>query len=216
MITPLLKIALTLLFSATCAVATQAYASDVYSDYLADVHLSESIQFRNSPVPIRYEDKEHDAGALLKRVLDPVRAKSMLVMYMSESKHDANETKLQELLRPLLSRYENAFDSQGRQYENEYLDALQITIDMSILTFGMLKTTAPLAQTPTKNDSMSAEDQAKFIASVNSLMKSVSSLSSTMNHKFAVAIRKKIDEGKFSEAGAARALKLANSLEATK
>ena len=210
----LLKKSLTLLILSACTIASQAFAADAYSDYLADVHLSESIQLRNSPVPIRYGDSDHNAGALLKSVLDPVRAKSMLVMYMSQTKHDVNETKLPELLRPLLGRYENAFESLGRRYEDEYLDSLQISNAMSTASLGMFKTFAPLAQTPIKNGSMTVEEREKLAASLNSMSKSLSSLTATINRKIAVAIRKKIEEGKFSEEGAVRALMIANSFEA--
>jgi hypothetical protein len=212
-ITPQMQLLLKTLLAFACfSTSLQAAAQDAFSNYVADIHLSESRQFRLPEPVIRYSDG--DNGALLKSVLNPAQVKEMMAIYMQRSKQGASPANFPQLLAPMLNRYQKAFETRGNAYENEYLDSIEITSFMTIASMAMMNGAQSLNLSD-KDGSKSSSDQEKMIDSLNSLVKSMGSLMATIKQKIATDLRKKVETGKFSAEGAKRALKLADSLTAS-
>lgn len=202
----LLKI---LLAIACLATGLQTRADDAFNSYVADVHLSESYQFRAPESVIRYTDG--DKGALLKSILDPVRMKEMLAIYWRQSRQGGDMSNLPQLLAPLLNRYDKSFDARGSLYENEYLDSVEAYSALAASSLTLMNSAA-VSPATNKDGSKPSEDQAKLVNSLNSMAKNISGILAGVNQQLAADIRKKISSGKFSADGAKRALKLADSL----
>lgn len=200
-----------LVFVCLCA-SLQAVAQDAFSNFVADLHLSESRQFRSPEPVIRYSDG--DNGALLKGVLNPAQVKEMMTIYLQQSKQGASPANVPQLLAPILNRYQKAFETRGYAYENEYLDSVEITSIMTLSSMAMMNGAQSL-NLSSKDSSKSSSDQEKMIESMNSLVKSMGSLMATIKQKIATDLRQKVGAGKFSTEGAKRALKLADSLTAS-
>lgn len=198
-----------LVFLCFCT-SLQAAAQDAFSHYVADLHLSESRQFRSPEPVVRYSDG--DNGALLRGVLNPAQVKEMMTIYLQQSKQGASPANVPQLLAPILNRYQRAFETRGYAYENEYLDSVEITSIMTLSSMAMMNDGAQSLNLTNKDSGKSSSDQEKMIESMNSMVKSMGNLMATMKQRMATELRQKVGAGKFSTEGAKRALKLADSL----
>jgi len=175
--------------------------------YLSDAHLLESRQSAAPGAVIRYSDPVN--GALLKSVLNPVRASSMLDAAMRQ--HNTRQfDELRHLVEPMQQRYALAFASNPRVYEPEYLDTMDIGAVVVRHAIDQMRTAS---QTPPPTAAASAKAvDAKLSQSLASLNQSMNGLMTTMAQAMAKGIRQQVISGKFSPAGAQRATGIANSL----
>jgi len=173
--------------------------------YLSDAHLLESRQSAAPGGAFRYSDQAN--GALLKSVLDPARATSMLDVAMRQ-----NDTRqfdaLRHLIQPMQERYARAFATSPRVYEAEYLDTLDISAAVIRQTVAQMRT-ASQALPPAGSTS---GDAAKLNQSVASLNKSMNGMMVTLEQTMAKSIRQQVSTGKFSASGAQRATRIADSM----
>jgi hypothetical protein len=178
-----------------------------FDGYLSDAHLLESRQSAAPGVVIRYSDPVN--GALLKSVLNPVRASSMLDAAMRQ--HNTRQfDELRHLVEPMQQRYALAFASNPRAYEPEYLDTMDIGAVVVRHAIDQMRTAS---QTPPPTPAASAKAaDAKLSQSLASLNQSMNGLMTTMAQAMATGIRQQVIGGKFSPAGAQRATGIANSL----
>ncbi len=181
-----------------------------YDNYVADVYLLESQQWRSPEAVIRYADGKN--GELLKSVLDPVRAKRILAVYTENfAKRGPGEVELPKLLGSVISRYDKALVARGSLYENEYLDAAELSTRLAAATLSVMQRPSnPIAAQ--RDGRQPTADERKMMDGLNSLAKSLEGLIKMTYQQQAASIRKKVDEGKFSPQGAQRALALATSL----
>lgn len=186
-----------------------AVANDAYREYMADLYQLESYQLREPKPVISYADSKH--GALLKSVLSPDRFGATLDAYLqSPVSRDSSLPNPTQVIVPLLTRYDDAFKSQSKKYENEYLDSIEMLVLMMTQSS---KATNQLGSKPASGKGKSEftpEQQKKMDEAMEKMRTSLKSMNEAILKAQATALREKVSKGLFSPAGSKRALDLAN------
>jgi hypothetical protein len=185
----------------------QSFAADAYYDYVADLYLHESHQARNPNQIIRYGDGEN--GALLQSVLEPTRVKAVLNSYLESMKRGEKIPEVPKLLQPLAVRYDGAFKKEPRAYEKEYLDSLEVSVEVMTIASAMTNVSS-LPSSTNKVSGANAEKQKALTDSIQSLVKMTRDLTATAFRAMATEIRNRVAKGMFTESGAKRALAIAD------
>ena len=169
--------------------------------FAAELLQLESRQMLKPTEVLRYSDGEQ--GVALRKVLSPQRARLIVPAYFqSVNLRKADEPDIAALVKPMLVRYEKAFTVQPREYEEEYLDALNWNVQL-ILLGSNAKNELPQPSIPnSSNDAMAFK---KLLEAANGLL-------DVMKDLAAKSIRQKVSSGVFSPDGVKRALDYADLL----
>ncbi|WP_411878375.1 c-type cytochrome [Polaromonas sp. YR568] len=184
-----------------------AWAGENIRAFASELLAFESRQVLLPEPPPKYSDSEN--GANLRKLLDPVRASNIVDEYFDGLAKNAAEPEVPKLIQPLLARYEKAFAANPRAYEEEYLDALNWSV--LVVERGVRTSALASAQAPPSASVASKEEQ----AAIQKLAESLRGLSNSILGLLAGSIRDKVAKGVFSDAGAKRALEMADRLSPT-
>jgi cytochrome c5 len=177
-----------------------AWAGENVRVFASELLAFESRQVLRDGPPVKYSDAA--GGAELRKLLDPARAPVVVNEYFEGVEKQLSEPEVTRLMQPLMVRYEKAFDVNPRAYEEEYLDALNWTV--LVLQRSVRSSALSL---PTRSAAPSEEEVA-----MQRFVESLRSLSGTMMGLVSKGIRGKVAKGTFSDAGAKRALDMADRL----
>lgn len=198
-----------LLIASMVCIGGLSHAADAFYDYLADFYLHESHQARNPKQFIRYADGGN--GVLLKVVLDPIRVKVVLSTYFSAVQRGESLPDVPKLLRPLLARYDGAFAKEPQTYEKEYLDSLEVSVELMTMAVQLANQSLlpPIANQLT---GMEAQEQKALVESLQSMVTMARNMSAAALKALAADIRNKVSKGMLSDSGTKRALAIAERL----
>jgi cytochrome c5 len=175
-----------------------AWAGENVRAFSSELLAFESRQALRPGPPIKYSDAE--GGAELRKLLDPARASIVVDEQFEDIDRQASGFELPNRMQLLIARYRRAFFENPRTYEEEYLDTLNWTVLIAQRSFGSTSLPPiPVALT-------SPEEQAVL----RRLFENLKGMGNPMMDGLAKTIRDRVDRGLFSEAGAKRALEMAD------
>lgn len=184
---------------AACVLLFQAgaFADEVLRQFSSELLLHEGRQVLQTGKPLRYADGE--AGAALRRLLDPERTAQVLDRLDAATRSGAGAPDLNQQVKPLLQRYAKAFEQWPGEYEPEYLDSLNWVVQT---TKRGLAQVAAAAAAPRAGDDPAMR---QLLVNSRGLLIAVSGLLERQ-------LRDKLAANVFSPAGADRASDLAGQL----
>jgi mono/diheme cytochrome c family protein len=179
--------------------ASRAFADKAgdLREYSSELLTLESRQVLQPDSPYRYSDVEH--GANLRKLLSPARTKVVLSTYFDNTLAGGSPPEVVKQLQPMLNRYDKAFALNPKEFEEEYLDTLEVTV---FVLQRSLRVPKPVSAPQSTIDPEIKEALQRLLESAEGLMSSVSKMVGS-------GIRDKVSKGMFSEAGAKRALDMA-------
>lgn len=198
-----------ILFAACFLVSVSCAAADEFPQYVADMQRLERQQAQEPADVIRYDDSGN--GKLLRAVLEPVRAISMLEIYTDRQMNGEIVANLPSMLLPIVNRYDKAFLAAPARYEAEYLDSIEDAAAMQLFAKKSLQEAERKLATPDPNSP--DNPNAGRVASTLAMMRSLENLAASGNTLLASSIRQKVARKMLSRDGARRALHVADSLE---
>lgn len=181
--------------------------ANAYSDYVSNVYLLESRQAAQPDKVIRYSDPQN--GPLLKSVISPDEARSMLIWYFANVRLGIRGPNLAYLLLTVANRYEESFSANPKLYESEYLDSLEFS---SLI----LKSSADVLKEGNAQESSSpilSEETKQILDTARKIRATSAKLMSTFQADIARKIREQADKRMFSAEGEKRALEIAERLD---
>ncbi len=180
-----------------------SWAGENVRVFASELRAFEGRQVPRTGPPVKYSDAVD--GAELRKLLDPARALVIVGEYFEEigKQPELISPELQNLMYPFRVRYIKAFSENPRDYEEEYLDTLNWTILLAQRTFAI--SSLP----PMPAAAASSEEQ----VAMHPVFENLKRLSNSLMRSQARIIRDYVDQGMFSEAGAKRALEIADRVE---
>ena len=192
------RLILSIVLAAHCAFSGLANAEDEVRQFYSEVLSLESKQVLTPDKPFTYSDPTH--GAALRRLLEPARTQKIVAKYFEDIAARKSPPDIGRQLGPLLQRYETAFIANPPQFEAEYLDSLELMVEL----LKRSSIVSPIDVTP-KSDSN--------LETVRKLALSMEGLMSSLKKGLANNVRDKIAKGIFSANAKVRAQELANRLD---
>lgn len=174
-----------------------AGAGDDIGQFSSELLAHESKQALQLDMPFRYSDPEH--GERLRKLLAPARTQVVLKAYYDSVTAGGEPPEIVKQLEPMLKRYDKAFTANPKDFEEEYLDVLEITavvMQRSSKAGELGKTSQSTLPT---GDALLLQ---QLLASAQNLMTAVSKVVGR-------GIRDKVIKGMFSAVGGGRALDIA-------
>jgi len=200
----LVRVFIALLISFLTLIAYgQSLAVNPVNQFSSELHALESKQVLQLDRPFKYSDSEN--GAALKKLLNPERAPAVVDAYATNMAQRITDPDVIKQLDPIVQRYQTAFNKNGREYENEYLDCLLWSARILELSTKVSERSRTTDQQPAKSSGyQKTKEDEKLLAAMQGMMASVQQMMISMKGALAKGIR--------DDAGAKRALDIANQI----
>lgn len=169
--------------------------------YSSELLQLESAQVMQPDRVFNYADPQY--GAAMRRLLDPVRTKAVLNAYYDSARKGVVEPDITKQIQPMVNRLDKAFMANPKEYESEYLDSMTFVAEVMRLSF------SPEMITAGKSQAASANLKPEEAAAIQQLLETATKLGQSIRVIIANGVRERVAKGLFSEAGAQRALALA-------
>ena len=174
-----------------------AGAGDDIGQYSSELLAHESKQVLQPDRPYRYSDPEQ--GESLRKLLAPARTMTVLNAYFDSVTANNSPPEVVKQLEPMLKRYDKAFTANPKDFEEEYLDVLEITVVVMQRSSRVVELGKTSQSTAATSDALAAQ---QLLGSLQELMTSVKKIVGR-------GIRDKVNKGMFGAVGAKRALDIA-------
>jgi len=180
-------------------------AGELYNRYNHDLHILAAEQWKNPKKLIKFSD---ESGALLRKVLSIEIFNLVNEEINSEEDYHEKQVALSGTISPILSKYEEAFRKNGKQYEAEYLAAFKIIYTMTTTYISKKKPNFPKA-----TDTNIAKQDELIEQLTLQLDEETKKMSLKLIEVLISKLSKQIKDGVFSEHGSLEAYVLLETIK---
>jgi hypothetical protein len=190
---------------------SQTSKTELLNQFSSELLALESKQILQSHKLFKYSDSEN--GTALRKLLSPDRAQVVVNAYIENALGGSKEPNVANQLKPLVERYQNAFDKGDKEYETEYLDGVYWSV-LLIDASARIVSASSQVNVPTTNKEgkpLTTEER-QMLESLQGMMTNMAKIMQGVKGTLAKSIRNDVAKGKFTLVGGKRALEIAHQI----